>query len=162
MKMRMFLALLGNTLWKLAMAKWWDLDQEFNYVESLALVTIVFLELLFDGAWHVLSRPASKSYYYGRLHEDAFDKAESGVVVQTVSHAQLYKELMNKMGGEFMSLGFIAFMIFCSNQLGFFDFIAERLPACGKSATPDCVMLPYTGIDWLHLIASWHLLLMQA
>eukprot|EP00913_Durusdinium_trenchii_P028885 g27082.t1 len=71
---------------------WWDLDQEFNYVESLALVTIVFLELLFDGAWHVLSRPASKSYYYGRLHEDAFDKAESGVVVQTVSHAQLYKD----------------------------------------------------------------------
>eukprot|EP00913_Durusdinium_trenchii_P032154 g30109.t1 len=66
------------------------------------------------------------------------------------------QELMNKMGGEFMSLGFIAFMIFCSNQLGFFDFIAERLPACGKSATPDCVMLPYTGIDWLHLIELVH------
>eukprot|EP00435_Cladocopium_sp_Y103_P056218 s219_g18.t3 len=138
------------------MAKWYDADHELNYVESLVLVTIVFLELLFDGFWHYLSQPAGKSYRYGDKHEEAFENTEAAVLIHPPQHVQLYKELVNKMGGEFMSLGFIAFMVFCSNQLGLFEYLAERLPSCGSITDgSNCVVLPYTG-DWLHLIELVH------
>lgn len=120
-------------------------------------MTIVFLELLFDSSWHYLSQPAGKSYRYGDKHEEAYEKTEAAVLIRPPQHVQLYKELVNKMGGEFMSLGFIAFMVFCSNQLGLFEYLAARLPSCGSiSDGSDCVVLPYTGVDWLHLVELVH------
>lgn len=38
---------------------------------------------------HVLQTKASKSYYYGRLHEDAFDKAE--LLVQVFCLLSLFR-----------------------------------------------------------------------
>ena len=50
------------------------LRPRFGYVESLVLITIVFLELVFDVAWHAMAKPANKSYKYGQLHEEAFQQ----------------------------------------------------------------------------------------
>jgi len=134
-----------------------DRCPRLNYVESLVLVTIVFLELLFDGGWHFLAKPAAKSYRYGDMHEEAFEEQEGGMVINPPHHVQLYKELVNKMGGEFMSLGFIAFMVFCSNQLGLFEFLAGQLASCGATDYSNgCVVLPYTAVDWLHLVELVH------
>ncbi|CAE7368424.1 RE2, partial [Symbiodinium sp. KB8] len=160
---------------------WFSADYEYNYIESLVLIAVVFLELVFEVSWHLLSAPARKSFYYGQLHEAAYEPEhrsddESG----RISHVRLYQEFANRMSSEFMSLGFLAFMIFCSNQLGGFDFMASTLHSCSyheysdvfghghdhsdnssgstlrRLAGDDCTPLPPTPQEWVHLVELVH------
>jgi len=63
---------------------------------------------------------------------------------------RLVKELVNRAGGEFMSLGFLAFCVFLFNVTGGFAFLARRLHS-GE------LRFPATESDWLHMVEIVHI-----
>eukprot|EP00928_Gymnodinium_smaydae_P060971 TRINITY_DN4498_c2_g1_i1.p1 TRINITY_DN4498_c2_g1~~TRINITY_DN4498_c2_g1_i1.p1 ORF type:complete len:644 (-),score=89.29 TRINITY_DN4498_c2_g1_i1:428-2299(-) len=155
----------GGSIWHLH-------EHEYNFVECVTLIVLVALALVFEMTWHHLSHSTYHSYMYGELHEGG-EEHDHGHSAHGVRHVRLFKELWSRMGGEFMSLGFLAFCIFVSNQFGFFDLLAERIPSCntgtsGSSASSNasvdelCWHMPATAGDWLHMAEVVHVKLFLA
>eukprot|EP00928_Gymnodinium_smaydae_P011336 TRINITY_DN14197_c0_g1_i1.p1 TRINITY_DN14197_c0_g1~~TRINITY_DN14197_c0_g1_i1.p1 ORF type:complete len:750 (+),score=141.40 TRINITY_DN14197_c0_g1_i1:124-2373(+) len=72
----------------------------------------------------------------------------------SVKHVQLYLELANRAGTEFMILGFLGFTIFCFNQAGGFAALVAIAPPCeGKCSWH----VPETDTDWLHMAEVVHI-----
>jgi len=134
---------------------WWVNENEKDFVEVLVLIALVVLALIFDQAWHTISHRMEHTYRYGnyhdQVHEEDIDENEHTDSHGNVRHKQLFMELVNRAGGEFMTLGFLAFVVFLFNQLGGFEMMAEKLPATtGRH-------LPKTGYDWLHVVEVVHM-----
>jgi hypothetical protein len=78
------------------------------------------------------------------------------------------------MGTEFMTLGFLALLVFMSQYNGFFDALVDIVPAScsedgsydddydhrrladGRSLGEDCFHLPASGLDWFHVFEIVH------
>eukprot|EP00928_Gymnodinium_smaydae_P029172 TRINITY_DN22043_c0_g2_i1.p1 TRINITY_DN22043_c0_g2~~TRINITY_DN22043_c0_g2_i1.p1 ORF type:complete len:639 (+),score=54.03 TRINITY_DN22043_c0_g2_i1:92-2008(+) len=158
----------GGTIWHVH-------EYELNFIESVTLICLVALALIFEVSWHFLSHSTHHSYFYGQLHE-SLSNDDHNHHRDGIHHVRLFKELNSRMGGEFMSLGFLAFSIFASNQLGFFEMLAESFPPCephsasaastsiGSSASADdsCWHMPQTASDWLYMAEVVHVKLFLA
>eukprot|EP00928_Gymnodinium_smaydae_P010981 TRINITY_DN14121_c0_g6_i2.p1 TRINITY_DN14121_c0_g6~~TRINITY_DN14121_c0_g6_i2.p1 ORF type:complete len:656 (+),score=59.22 TRINITY_DN14121_c0_g6_i2:268-1968(+) len=136
------------------------------------------MALIFETTWHFFSHATEHSYVYGHLHDDLHknDHNHHG----GIHHVRLFKEVRSRMGGEFMSLGFLAFSIFVSNQLGFFEMLAVSFQSCGPSSSgsssaasatsgssslpldDSCWQMPATAGDWLHMAEVVHVKLFLA
>lgn len=86
------------------------------------LVVLVVLALGFETVWHHMAHQAEHSYSYGQL-EGFVDIVTSRKArpspYGSVQHLQLTRELVNRAGGEFMTLGFLACLVyFCRQALG--------------------------------------------
>jgi len=165
---------------------WYAEEVEVNFVEGLMLLVLVVLALAFETIWHTVSHQAEDSYYFGRMQQES-SKMESGhhgghghdEVGEM--HTQLLKELVNRMAGEFMSLGFLAFLIFSANQCMLFEYLASQVEHCPGSASAnetssrrrgarllagsdveimldaDCWHMPASSGDWLYLAETVHI-----
>lgn len=135
---------------------WHRYQHEYDYCEDVLLIVFVFIALAFEVVWHFVQHSAKHSYRYGRLHDqicnelDAEEKDSHG----NLKHIRLYSQLVSRMGGEFMTLGVLAFMIFVFNQAGWFKGFVTRFPSC--SIDEHCFHLPSTESDLLHLAELAH------
>lgn len=139
-------------------------EYEYNYVEVNVLIVLLLLALTFESIWHHVQRYVRQNaYYYGSLHDGPPAEAESsgqhgGGGPQHPrarhvhgKHVKLAEELVNRAGGEFMTLGFLAFCTFMFNTLGGFKWLVATCPPSGS------VPLPATEVDWLHLVELVHM-----
>jgi len=137
-------------------SEWYSAEYEFNYFEALLVIVFVMIALMFEVVWHRIARLGEESYSYGHYHEDRA-RAEEGTMERdsngNVKHKKLHRELIDRMGGEFMTLGLLAFLIFVVNQTGGFDSLAERTKGKGQ----DGFAYPETADDWLHLAEMVHI-----
>jgi len=87
-----------------------------------------------------------------------FRKSRHGHVIEegVVRHLRLYEELMNRAGGEFMTLGVLAFVTFMCNNTGFFEAISNAV------GDEHSFPLPKTQVDWLHMVELVHVKLFAA
>lgn len=136
---------------------WWVHEYERSYVEVLMLMFLVALALVFETLWHQCLHMADHSYSFGRLHAlmdsgDVHSGVEGGSCHDShdMKHAQLSKELVNRAGGEFMTLGFLACTIFCWNASGGFKWMVSEFPS-------HQMHLPKTEEDWLHMAEIVHI-----
>mmetsp|Transcript_58027 Transcript_58027/g.149356 ORF Transcript_58027/g.149356 Transcript_58027/m.149356 type:complete len:542 (+) Transcript_58027:1-1626(+) len=130
----------------------WDRESyEETYVEVLVLIALVCLALLFETVWHYAVHHVDDSYGYGKLTDQVAlgNAPEHESRYKQTHHVQLYKELTNRMGGEFMTLGFLAFNVFIFNNAGGFKLLATHFPSGNFS-------LPRDDQDWLHLVELVH------
>lgn len=136
---------------------WFVSEQEYNFVEGITLIPLICLAIGFELIWHSSHHSAEHSYSFG-MSEAKITHSSSE---EASEHVQLFKELRNRMGGEFMSLGFLAFSIFWSNQAGIFQFFAEVAPGCANKTTypldKDAWHLPCDAHDWLHMFEVMHM-----
>jgi len=135
--------------------KWYSNDYEFNYFEALLVIIYVIVAIIFEEVWHYVNHLGTETYSYGHYHEDralekdSIERDSHG----NIKHRKLYKELISRMGGEFMTLGLLAFLIFVLNQTGGFNSIAKSIE--GKSA--DGFAHPEIAIDLFHLAEVVHI-----
>jgi len=116
---------------------------------------LVLLALAFESVWHTVVHQAEHSYRYGSLEEFLGDHAEENPGLQNqIRHLQLNRELVNRAGGEFMTLGFLAFLIYSFNQLGGFGWLAETVPHDDEFVEWH---YPETKDDWLHVAENVHM-----
>jgi hypothetical protein len=106
----------------MAGAPWYEFEHERNFYEAIFVVLLVCLALVFEVVSHRLQHGVEHSYSYG-ASRDRHQEEED----RKVPHKQLYKELTERVQGEFMTLGFLACLIFFGNSYGFFDALAEHL-----------------------------------
>mmetsp|Transcript_18587 Transcript_18587/g.52500 ORF Transcript_18587/g.52500 Transcript_18587/m.52500 type:complete len:601 (-) Transcript_18587:54-1856(-) len=136
-------------------------EHEYNYVEMLVLILLLLLALAFETVWHrVLHAVRENAYQYGSLgQKEASEARQQKADTSGESrwhgrckrhHVKLAEELVNRAGGEFMTLGFLAFFTFIFDSLRGFKWLVEHCP-------PDAVSLPTTEVDWLHLVELVHM-----
>eukprot|EP00927_Polykrikos_kofoidii_P068364 TRINITY_DN63740_c0_g1_i1.p1 TRINITY_DN63740_c0_g1~~TRINITY_DN63740_c0_g1_i1.p1 ORF type:complete len:646 (-),score=86.77 TRINITY_DN63740_c0_g1_i1:64-1974(-) len=100
---------------------WWSEDYEKNFYEAILVMILVILALLFEFIFHSATHWTEHSYSYGISKDHHI--AEEHLHCQ---HKKLYRELAQRVGGEFMTLGFLAACIFVCNFSGLFDTLAAR------------------------------------
>jgi len=71
------------------------------------------------------------------------------------AHAKLWMQLSNRAGGEFMVLGFLAFVVYLFHKAGGFD----ELP---KGHKDDEFLIPDSETAWLHMVEDVHMKLFCA
>merc|ERR1719343_343607 len=105
---------------------------------------------VFGMVWHTIShRVESTSFVYG-AKERVEDDEDSHGHDPHGEHKQLGAILLNRMGTEFMTLGFLALLVFASEYNGLFDAMMDVMPAgCSNNEyhrrlaeSEDCVNLP--------------------
>lgn len=132
--------------------KWYKHDFEYNFVETIILIGFVIIALAFEHVWHWLSHIASSSYRYGVLHDQAnnitVEECESH---GSIKHLRLYKELVTRAGGEFMTLGVLAFIVFIFNNAGGFEAMEDLYKLEAD------LHLPRSKDDWLHMVEVVHM-----
>jgi hypothetical protein len=127
---------------------------------GVMLIVIVFVALSFDLLWHKIIHSLHHAYTFGRRrhHEDHEER----------THKNLALSLAHRAGAEFMTLGFLAFLIFVCSQTGAFEALAELSEHTGceehhehtlKLGDGDDLWLacPCSGEDWLHLAELVHM-----
>jgi hypothetical protein len=133
---------------------WWEYEYEYNFVEAVILIVLVIIALVFEHAWHAVVHASHHTYRYGELHEQACyaPGSEHTDSHGNIRHTRLLKELVNRAGGEFMTLGVLAFCTFMFNNLGGFKWLAKAL----KSEDGD-FKIPKYKEDWLHMVEVVHM-----
>jgi len=147
---------------------WYVYDHEFAFIEVCVLMVMIPIANVFDVVWHNIShRVESTSFVYGAQKRVEDDEDSHGHDPHG-EHKQLGAILLNRMGTEFMTLGFLALLVFSSEYNGLFDTLVDILPAgCledgsyrrladGRSLGEDCLNLPATGLDWFHMFEIVH------
>jgi len=140
-------------------ARWWceaDVchDNEYSYIESCIVITLVICALLFEGCHHVIAHNAHKTYAYGklqRLHPEMTDHAHSHGHMHEF-RVPLLAHLVDRLSEEFMILGLLAFLVFVFREVGGFDKVLELFPP--EEAE---IHLPGTASDWLHMVENVHM-----
>lgn len=140
-------------------------------MSSIVTAILIAAALLFETSYHAVHESSHSSYHYGELHDfhnndhDVHGKDANG----NLKHPRLISELINRMGGEFMSLGFLAFVIFLCSNLGGFEALARDIGSSdyesalsGSSSSayagePVDWHYPATEIDWLHTAEIVHI-----
>jgi len=132
---------------------WYVEEYEYSFVEVLILICLVSMALVFEAVSHRLLHQVESSYKYGDLHEivdTAMGKTHLGHHSK-VRHMQLHKELLVRSGGEFMTLGYLAFCIFFFRHFKGFKWLHERVPSSQSFHCPE------TEEDWLHMAEVVHI-----
>eukprot|EP00928_Gymnodinium_smaydae_P020160 TRINITY_DN17794_c0_g1_i1.p1 TRINITY_DN17794_c0_g1~~TRINITY_DN17794_c0_g1_i1.p1 ORF type:complete len:748 (-),score=136.75 TRINITY_DN17794_c0_g1_i1:51-2027(-) len=130
----------------------WNTDEYgYNFLEAVNLVILLCLALFFETFWHSVTGSLEHSYHYGMLLDRAYAGKNRGPRA-TVRHCALNKELADRAGGEFMTLGFLAFVIFVFNQAGGFALLVD---VCRED--PVDLHLPHSEADWLHIAELVHM-----
>uniref|UniRef100_A0A7S1AFI5 MLO-like protein n=1 Tax=Noctiluca scintillans TaxID=2966 RepID=A0A7S1AFI5_NOCSC len=122
-------------------ADWWEQTYERDFTESLMLIVLLVNVLAFDLVHHRLEHSGDNSYRYG----DYQSKADSHGFKDyhgNVRHAQLWRELVHRLGAEFMSLGWLAFVIFILHHAHGFEWLADHV-------TSEDFVIPETEEDWV-------------
>lgn len=143
-----------------AQGKWHKAEYEYNYIEAMLIIGFVSVALIFEVLWHELVRHSRQSYYFGYYHDERFPgPSRASHSQKSVGHRghrkRLYEDLANRMGGEFMILGVLAFIIFVVNQANGFQSLAERFPT--DDSPQSEWHLPRDGNDWLHMAELVHM-----
>mmetsp|Transcript_76740 Transcript_76740/g.155852 ORF Transcript_76740/g.155852 Transcript_76740/m.155852 type:complete len:592 (+) Transcript_76740:33-1808(+) len=137
--------------------KWYKYDHEHAYVEMLILIVLVSLAIVFESVWHRAMHSSVHAYRYGDTTElvdiSRGGKASAHNVRST--HLQLSRELVTRAGGEFMTLGFLAFCVFVFNTCGGFMWLPSKLSSEG-------IHWPLTEHDWVHTVELVHMQLFIA
>mmetsp|Transcript_29483 Transcript_29483/g.52475 ORF Transcript_29483/g.52475 Transcript_29483/m.52475 type:complete len:610 (-) Transcript_29483:40-1869(-) len=145
----------------------WNIHEyEYDLVESVLLIILVVFALAFEISWHHVVHEVAHSYHYGVEHDNFLygpedtDSDCSGHHPKdhhgNLIHVRLMKQLVTRMSGEFMTLGFLALMIFILNQTEFFNFVASQISSCDQEDSSRCWHVPRTGSDWLHMAEVVH------
>jgi hypothetical protein len=153
---------------------WYVYAHEYALVEACVLMVMIPIALVFDLAWHNLSHWVEHtSFVYGG-RERVDDDEDSHGHDPHGEHKKLGAILLKRMGTEFMTLGFLALLVFTSQYNGFFDALVYIVPAgCsedgsydddydhrrladGRSLGEDCFHLPASGLDWFHVVEIVH------
>merc|ERR1712232_1464108 len=129
---------------------WYKYDHEHAYVEMIILILLVCLALVFEVVWHRAVHNAEHSYRYGDLSDLVANAHIHRIGHHGEKHLQLAKELANRTGGEFMTLGFLAFCVFVFNTCEGFDWLVTKFPS-------GHFHLPKTKDDWLHMVEFVHM-----
>jgi hypothetical protein len=148
-------------------AEWNRYVYEYDLIEMLILMVLVVFAILFESVVHHVWHLSEHAYHYGMIHDAANGDDEHGLKKDhhgNLHHPRLLKALINRMSGEFMTLGFLALMIFSLNQAEFFDWLAEifqtcearRLTTAAAKIRRDCWHVPGSGYDWLHMCEIAH------
>jgi hypothetical protein len=152
---------------------WHEHQYERCFIHAVVLIILVCGAMIFEMLWHSLTHLSKKTYHYGQVH-DIVNNEEDSVEMDSngnIRHVRLWDELTQRMGGEFMSLGFLAFTIFILNQAGFFDRLGvafgnpDDFSVDGSSSvtsSPEGFHYPRTQYDWLHAAEFVHVKLFVA
>lgn len=133
-------------------APWYCEDWENDHLEATSAAVMLILAIAFEHIYHELFHKAEHSFVYGQsmLSED-----EKEAHVNSADFSKpLRLVLLERMGGEFMVLGFLAFSIWTLNQQNLFSAIAD--------AGITDPRLPSTGSDFLHIMEAVHMQLFVA
>jgi hypothetical protein len=166
-----------------AVHHWYKFAYEFAFVEVCMLLAIVPIGVVFDFLCHHAQHwVAQQTYSYGSGDIENVEDEESGRKPrgnQCNKHRQLFLVLLQRMGAEFMTLGFLALVIFVSEVQGLFQLLAESpdftclgdgaqktynsstapTPTPSRRLVPDgmeCFHLPETSLDWFHTAEIVH------
>jgi len=121
-------------------------------VEACGTVMMLIMAIGFEKLFHHMHHKAEHAFVYGQTLLSEHEKHEA--VSRGAFTKPLRLVLFARMGGEFMVLGFLASVIWVSNQQGLFD-------ACAKITASD-MRLPTTGADYLHMMEEVHMQLFLA
>jgi len=131
--------------------KWYKEEHEYSFIESLCLILFFVLALIFEICWHHIKHQTEHSYVYGDLLTMVDSSTDEGPTHGVTRHVRLTKEMTNRAGGEFMTLGFLAFVIFLFHNTGGFSWLLRRFPPS------ENLVLPGTTQDWLHMVEMTHM-----
>jgi hypothetical protein len=171
---------------------WWQAAHEFAFIETCLLLALIPIAYAFDLIWHSLRHYIDRAaYVYGagmhkkkRRLENEEDIGGHFANHPHDGHKTLLGVLLQRMGIEFMTLGFLAIVIFMSENHGLFEFVAKQVQAtCALSGSegdhghrrlgdaepevanqggvslygPDaCFPVPTTGTEWFHMAEIDH------
>lgn len=122
-------------------------QHEVDCVYELILIVYLALAIVFEAVWHLNAHRAERAYYYGqyidqaRIEEQFCRRRDAK---GNVRHLRLMRELFSRAGGEFMTLGFLAFLSFVFAQCGGYKSVADGFYGCD----PDNLRFPMTYHDW--------------
>eukprot|EP00930_Biecheleria_cincta_P001935 TRINITY_DN103011_c0_g1_i1.p1 TRINITY_DN103011_c0_g1~~TRINITY_DN103011_c0_g1_i1.p1 ORF type:complete len:585 (-),score=75.51 TRINITY_DN103011_c0_g1_i1:173-1927(-) len=134
-----------------ALSKWWEHEYQYCYVEAIILIVLVMVALAFERFWHFLKRSVTHTYRYGKLHDQLSMQEVTNQKKDfhgNLRHPLLFEELVDRAGGEFMTLGLLAFLTFLFNNVGGFKVVARYRDAG--------IALPTTDVAWLHMVELIH------
>ncbi|CAK0803926.1 unnamed protein product [Prorocentrum cordatum] len=144
---------------------WYVYDHEFAFVEVCVLLAMIPIVNVFDMVWHTISHRVERtSFVYGAKKRVEDDEDSHGHDPHE-EHKQLGVILLSRMGTEFMTLGFLALLVFTSEYNGLFDELVDILPTgCSDGGSyyrrlaeeSDCLHLPKSGLDWFHMFEIVH------
>jgi len=131
---------------------WYCHDWELDFVEAVGTVMFLLTALCFEKVYHHIQHNCEHSFVYG---QSMLSEEEKHKAVERSSFAKPLRLIwFQRLGGEFMVLGFLAFLIWCCNQQGIMDAFAE--------ITASDMNLPTVGSDYLHLMEAVHMQLFVA
>lgn len=132
---------------------WWEHEYEYNYIEAVILIVLVIIALIFEHCWHAVSHASHHTYRYGELHEQACHENNDHTDAHgNIRHVRLLKELVSRAGGEFMTLGVLAFCTFMFNNLGGFEWFEKSM-----KVKEGEFRIPKYKEDWLHMVEVVHM-----
>mmetsp|Transcript_16459 Transcript_16459/g.47688 ORF Transcript_16459/g.47688 Transcript_16459/m.47688 type:complete len:735 (-) Transcript_16459:234-2438(-) len=136
---------------------WYNEEYEYNFLEMMMLMVMVVFALAFESSWHHFTHSAEHSYRYGQVESIVVmaNSRKHASPFGSVKNLQLFRELANRTGGEFMTLGYLAAVVYFSRQAGGFDWLAK---VTADSEWP----FPRTSADWLHMAENVHMKLFFA
>jgi len=135
---------------------WWSEEYEYTFLEVMVTILMLWLALAFEAFWHWFGHGLRSSYQYGKKKANASEQHLHDHDHHGPKHVQLAAELMNRAGGEFMTLGFLAAIIFAANNVGTFKWCVDSFH------TNMHMHMPKTDGDWLHLAEFVHFQLFLA
>lgn len=137
---------------RLAGTKWYCEEYEKNHFEAMCAAVLVLIAALFERLYHKLHHRAEHAYVYGQYLSGSREIHEK--VARQAYSSPLLLILFVRCSGEFMVLGFIAFLIWSLNQQSFFDVLSE--------ITASDIRLPASGVDYFHILEKVHIQLFVA
>lgn len=147
--------------------RWWCDDVEchtsdYAYLESVVVIFLVLIAMLFEATYHLLVHIAERTYSYGKLA--AVEPEELGNSHHTLIYRKkrskhreddrsipLFKNYVDRFAEEFMIIGFLACLIFILREMTFFELIHRWFSFSSE------VHLPRTPEEWLHAVESAHI-----
>lgn len=130
---------------------WFNDEFQYSKVEEIILMVCVSMALVFDTILHKFQHHAEHSYRFGDLRR-AITRRASRDLRDAFSqrHTRLQQDLVNRMGGEFMVLGFLAFCMFMFNNCGGCRLLHATFP-------PTQAHIPRSADDWFHTLEEVHI-----
>eukprot|EP00927_Polykrikos_kofoidii_P001345 TRINITY_DN10488_c0_g2_i1.p1 TRINITY_DN10488_c0_g2~~TRINITY_DN10488_c0_g2_i1.p1 ORF type:complete len:524 (-),score=62.60 TRINITY_DN10488_c0_g2_i1:76-1647(-) len=164
-----FLALLGcaDAAGGVSFAEpWYKHIWEYQLVESLVLIPLILLAIFFELLSHHVVHKSTETFCYGegsrglpKLRKDSKASEDPQMRRLTTreidskgcpSHTLLFRDLADRASGEFMTLGFLAFLVFVARKLRFFKWLAG-------AAQADHIALPRSEGEWVEVVEMVHM-----
>jgi hypothetical protein len=143
--------------------RWWCDEQgchnsDYSYVETVIVIVLVIMAVLFEAAHHMIEHKADASYFYGKLQSVAPETLLKGHIhnphgLSAKIRTPLFKHWVDRLSKEFMVLGFLAFFVFVFREVGGFGWMVDLMPPTESHS----VKLPKSAEDWLHMVENVHM-----